>query len=246
MEQPTPQPTAATQPETQNRGVTKKCLHCGNEFQALKSSAKYCSDYHRLLAFKQRRVEQPKQDLPIETPKAMSISSQRPPIQLDPVTQFMINRLESEIKDLKESNTRKETKIETLTREKSELEKEVQELEGQLSAKPTGLSGIVQTNPGIIEKVFETMGPHLGESLGKLISKFTDGGDVMKGLPEADAINNFLMQQTEEVRKAFYSMINSLVMQQAKIKDNLDIINKILAGSASSANTGRMGTGIGR
>ncbi|GHM98806.1 hypothetical protein WSM22_02960 [Cytophagales bacterium WSM2-2] len=197
--------------------VIKSCEFCGHEFEdkSPNANAKYCSQSHKLAALRKRKKQNGLGETPALIPASSTGSTsvtkasdqvKAMPLTLDPISQFLINRLENEIRDYKDKISKLEEKLESASAQEKEYEKQIADLTNEVSAKPTGLSGFMQNNPSILEKAVEALGPRFGEGLGKLIEKWSGPSS-----PYAEAVVNWMVQLSPELQNEFYKMMQGIV-----------------------------------
>jgi len=187
------------------------------------------------------RNEQPvngiQQPTPITNPPVLT---QRIPVndnkpRLDALGDFMVrtvererDKIESELKELRK-------KYEALQEEKTSIEKQLDEASRELKEKPTGLSGIVQSNPDLAKTAMEMGLPLLAGIGEKLIAWITTQQQQqpkqLNGATEAEPGTNpiwlWLIAQPKEIQENFVMLLEKLDAT-GRAKDYLESWNRQL------------------
>jgi hypothetical protein len=216
-----------------------KLAECGKEFETKAHNAEYCSESHK---FKDYRRNNPrKKQLGSVHNGVLAIAkatpTQRP--QLDALGDFMVRSLERERDKLEAELKELRTKYEKIKDEKAQLEKEADQAVRKLEEKPTGLSGILQTNPQLAEQAL-TIGAPLLAGLAEKVINWLDNKDPQKQLSEANAqgqgneVYTWLVSQTPEIQKSFVMLLEGL-QASGKIQDYLNAWNRSFMGARKQA-----------
>jgi len=229
--------------------MKKTCTYCGVEFEAKSDSAKFCKTSHRNLygqgyrwnptTLKGVREHKPEKAFANTQPNTMRQNMRQTLPQLDVLGQFMVeqvkrerDKLETELKELR-------TKYEKIKDEKAQLEKEADQAVRKLEEKPTGLSGILQTNPQLAEQAL-TIGAPLLAGLAEKVMNWLDNKDPQKQLSEANPkgqgneVYTWLVNQTPEIQKSFVMLLEGL-QASGKIQDYLNAWNRSFMGARKQA-----------
>jgi hypothetical protein len=187
------------------------------------------------------RNEQPvngiPQTPPITTPPKVltpTTHNELPKPRLDALGDFMVrtvererDKIESELKELRK-------KYEALQEEKTSIEKQLDEASRELKEKPTGLSGIVQSNPDLAKTAMEMGLPllaGLGEKLIAWISTQQQQPKQLNGATEAEPGTNpiwlWLIAQPKEIQENFVMLLEKLDAT-GRAKDYLESWNRQL------------------
>jgi hypothetical protein len=108
-----------------------------------------------------------------------------------------------------------------------------------LEEKPTGLSGILQTNPQLAEQAL-TIGAPLLAGLAEKVMNWLDNKDPQKQLSEANPqgqgneVYTWLVNQTPEIQKSFVMLLEGL-QASGKIQDYLNAWNRSFMGARKQA-----------
>lgn len=222
--------------------MIKQCAYseCGKEFEAKSPKAKYCSELHRNYDFRKNNPGYRKRTMAgIDQPMNQLTQDNNPLIpalpvqklnrisqQLDPASQMVFELLKEQNAELR-SELKQKTKdhadeikkltekLEVLTREKSESEKARDEAQRNLSAKPTGLAGLVSSQPDLIKDALP------------ILSGFLE--KVMKPSETLPPFVVWLKAQDEKFQQDFMAMV-SAVMQDTK---RLEMVNRSLMSASS-------------
>lgn len=206
--------------------MIKKCEYseCGKEFDAKSPKAKYCSELHRNYDFRKKNptyrrkqtmagIDQPMIEfnntaLPVQ--KLNRISQ-----QLDPASQMVFEllkeqnadlraELKEKVKDHADELKKLTEKIETLTHEKTALEKERDQAQRSLDAKPTGLSGLISNQPDLIKEAMPIL-----------------SGLVEKILKPSEPLPPFvvwLKAQDEKMQQDFMAMVSAIMQDPRRLE----------------------------
>lgn len=219
--------------------MTKNCAYCGAAFDAKSPTAMYCSELHRNYAFRKNNpgYRRKKAMGGIDQPalvNAQATSTQIIPVekfnrisqQLDPASQMVFELLKEQNADLRTELKTKikehadevkalKEKIETLTREKSEMEKSRDEAQRNLDAKPTGLAGLVQTQPDLLKEFMPV--------LAGLAEK------VLKPTEPVPPFVQWLKMQPSKFQEDFMAMVGAIMQDSQR----LEVINRSLMSASS-------------
>lgn len=224
--------------------IRKECLYCRTEFEAKSPKAKFCSELHRNYYFRQhnpgyrskktlagvddqgeaqtpvtRQQQQLFPSLPVEKFHKMQ--------SLDPASQMVFdllreqnaelrNELKTKTKEFAEEIKALTAKVETLTREKMDLEKSRDDAQRAVEAKPTGLAGLVSNQPELLKDALPV--------LAGIVDK------IMKPSEPVPPFVQWLRAQPEKFQQDFMAMVGA-VMQNT---DRLEMINRSLMTASSS------------
>lgn len=217
--------------------MIKQCAfaECGKDFEAKSPTAKYCSELHRNYDFRKKNPGYRKKGMAGVEPQQQERVQQQPSLlfpslsvdklhkiqSLDPASQMVFDLLKeqnSELRNELKTKTKEFTdeikalnaKIETLSREKSDLEKSRDNAQRAVDAKPTGLAGLVSSQPDLLKEALPI--------LAGLVDK------IMKPSEAVPPFVQWLKAQPEPFQQDFMSMV-SAVMQDSK---RMEMINRSL------------------
>ena len=216
-----------------------KLAECGKEFETKAHNAEYCSESHK---FKDYRRNNPRKKQLGSVHNGVLAMAKATPIQrpqLDPLGDFMVRSVERERDKLETELKELRTKYEKIKDEKAQLEKEADQAVRKLEEKPTGLSGILQTNPQLAEQAL-TIGAPLLAGLAEKVMNWLDNKDPQKQLSEANPqgqgneVYTWLVNQTPEIQKSFVMLLEGL-QASGKIQDYLNAWNRSFMGARKQA-----------
>ena len=216
-----------------------KLVECGKEFETKAHNAEYCSESHK---FKDYRRNNPRKKQLGSVHNGVLAMAKATPIQrpqLDPLGDFMVRSVERERDKLETELKELRTKYEKIKDEKAQLEKEADQAVRKLEEKPTGLSGILQTNPQLAEQAL-TIGAPLLAGLAEKVMNWLDNKDTQKQLSEANPqgqgneVYTWLVNQTPEIQKSFVMLLEGL-QASGKIQDYLNAWNRSFMGARKQA-----------
>jgi len=225
--------------------VVKNCAYCGKEFETDASYKKYCGNNHKKMANggyvydkATGKGHRPGLGLLTASPSKpiMKESHSVTTPQLDALGSFMVKTVERERDKIEEELKKLQTKYETLKDQKSTLEKQLDEATRALTEKPTGLSGIVQSNPDFANNALNAAIPLLNGLGEKLVQWITSSGPKqLTGGPgaeqstqgNANPIWQWLIAQPKEVQENFVMLLEKLDAT-GKAKDYLESWNRQL------------------
>lgn len=237
---------------------TKVCDHCQSHFEdkTVNQNAKYCSSKCQAAASYQRRkakgmhgIDETLQDT--ANVVVNSKTSQTPiakrerlqlPVQVDPMTQFLLTRLEREIDDLREELKKRDDQIASYQGKEKDYEKQIVELNSQVTAKPKGLSGFLERNSDLAGKLVETLGPRFGDGLGKLMET---AANKLNGpsSPHAEVITEWLVTQPTHVQDEVVNMMRGLIALGDKMPERIsEVTRSLMAASTAPTETHQTST----
>ena len=212
----------------------KTCANCGTTFETKRKDTMYCSDKCKIEAFKKRKVGQqpnlfasqptplPEQKIvPAKVPVMKAIELTPP--NMDVASAFVINHQKEIIQQLRDELKDAQNQSKKLIEEKTELKEQIKDLQNTLDAKPSGLQGFISSNPSVVEKAIDLLGP----TLVKLGEKFMDDAPkAIAGPPQQ--ITEWFNKQSENVQKHFYELLQILASKPDEIENKLVEIKRSL------------------
>lgn len=179
---------------------------------------------------KSHKGNQPKPETKISTPTPVE-KNQTP--RLDALGDFMVRTVERERDKIETELKELRTKYETLKQSKTEIEKQLEEATRALNEKPTGLSGIIQSNPDVLNQAMQMASPILA-GIGEKLATWLTSQNAPKQLGEAatpaqseNVIWLWLKAQTPEVQEHFVMLLEKLDATK-RTKDYLESWNRQL------------------
>lgn len=236
---------------------------CGVEFEdnTRNHNKEFCCDAHRRAGAVARKNEQLKGLLPEgadeqarETTLATGAQKQlnlpvhrASSVQLDPLGTFIKEQLEEKVVDLKEQIKKKDSTIEKLQSDLKEKEKEILDLQKAVEAKPSGLSGFMESHSGMLEKIVEH--PKVGEGLGELFNAFAKKVNPLS--PHAVELDKWMQTLSEPQRNDVLIMLQGLInLGPQKMAEKISEVARGLMEPSTEqtqqpTQRKRVGTGIG-
>ena len=192
----------------------RKCAHedCNIMFVPTRKDNIYHNDKCKMDAFKKKKAlgntstDQPKNNV------SLTKNDIAAPFALEPSAQFIIDTLKQYNRDLADTCKEQAGKIETLTKEKNDLEKERDKALNDLNAKPSGLAGFAQ-NPENIKEVVKEIPTILKGITDAIIAARTPAQKQIAGTDQGSGeheLVQWLASQPEEIQVAFITMVQSL------------------------------------
>lgn len=206
-----------------------KLPECGKEFETKAHNAEYCSQSHKFKDYR-RQHPRPKQlgsvqngVLATSPATAKTTAMQRP--QLDVLGDFMVRSVERERDKLDTELTELKKKFETLKEKNIDLEKQLDNATRAIGEKPSGLMGLVQANPDMLNKALELGMPLLNTLAEKLMST----GQKQLAAPDENAnpVWMWLVNQPKDIQEQFVMLLEKLDGTEKK-KDYLEAWNRTL------------------
>jgi hypothetical protein len=202
-----------------------KLAECGKEFETKAHNAEYCSESHK---FKDYRRNNPrKKQLGSVHNGVLAIAkatpTQRP--QLDALGDFMVRSVERERDKLDTELTDLKKKYESLKEKNSDLEKQLDNANRSIGEKPSGLMGLVQSNPDMLNKALELGMPLLNTLAEKLMS--TGSPQKQLAAPDENPVWTWLISQPKDIQEQFVMLLEKLDVTEKK-KDYLEAWNRTL------------------
>lgn len=216
--------------------MKKNCKFCGTEFEAKAHNQLFCSNAHAFKYYRKNKKQQlgeapPANALQLAPAKAPAKAYLPARPQLDPLGDFMVRTVERERDKLDDQLTELQKKYDALKEKHADLQKELENATRAIEEKPKGLSGLLQSNPDMVNKALELGMPLLNTLAEKLMS----GGNAQQkqlaaptdesGQP--NPIWAWLVQQPKEVQEQFVMLLEKLEQTQ-RIKDYLESFNRQL------------------
>lgn len=205
-----------------------KLPECGKEFETHAHNAEFCSSSHRDKYRRKHKITlgnapQAQGAQPNAKPSAKAFAKAMP--TLDPLGDFMVRTVERERDKLDTELTELRKKFETLKEKNLDLEKQLDNATRAIGEKPSGLMGLVQSNPDMLSKALELGMPLLNTLAEKLMS-----GSAQKQLAAPDEANPvwmWLVSQPKDIQEQFVMLIEKLDGTEKK-KDYLEAWNRTL------------------
>lgn len=207
--------------------MTRACAYCGNQFEPKSPKAKYCSQLHRNYAFRQQNpgyrkkrnlagMEQSPVNVQQDAQQTIPVDKiHRISQQLDPASQIVFDFLREQNAELRaELKTRTKehadeikalnAKIETLSKEKSEMERFSDDLQRAVEAKPTGLAGLVSSQPDLAKEAIPI--------LSGLVEK------LLKPSEPVPPFVQWLKMQPEKFQQDFMAMVGAIMQDTNRLE----------------------------
>lgn len=198
---------------------------CTNHFEPSRKDAIYCSAKCKYDSWK---IKKKLNGLP--NPAMIKDKTLTPPVALDAMSQFIVDTLKDDKKDLKEENKKLTEQLEKLRAEKTELEKQLEQTVNEINKKPTVLEGIftdtdklsniLQSVPGILAGLKELWNNNEPQQI----------AGIEQTAANASPLAAWLAQQPEDVQKLFTTLLQT-IMRNASPAQTRSMISTMLTQS---------------
>lgn len=206
--------------------IHKNCEHCGTSFESKRKDKRYCSPRCKSEAWEKTGGKKPlgepfditdHQSAPGQQPLFPSIvkPERKVPAHLESSSaQFIIDTLKEDKQDLKDEVKKLITKLEQVTKERNDFEKELEKSRGALNAKPSALEGFASsfTAEHLLGLIKEAPA-----AFKAIREELKSQEKPVAGLPEAqqpreqDALAIWLGAQPPDVQTLFISMVKKIM-----------------------------------
>lgn len=167
-------------------------------------------------------------------PPTVHVPSTSPERELMPVSTripydalYVIEDLKEKKQELRDRISKLEAKNEALLVEKTDLEKQLDKVSSELSAKPGALAGFFSNPENVVS--FADKVPAILEGIQKLIQQRNAGAPAtqLEGTQEQEPLAIWLNSKPADIQKLFVNMVNNL-MKYGKEVELRATLNQIL------------------